>query len=319
MSEEQKKKKFNLYRLLNEGNDDKGVEKGEVRKLDFAYFFKLLGRRFGAIVKLNLLWLLANFPIFFLLFALSGYAGKTTTAPASALFANLHPLFSSGNGNPVLAALYGVTGIQGTMFVSTTLTYVMYGLSVLTLFTFGLATVGVTYNLRNLMRGEPLFLLSDFWDAVRKNLRQGIIYGIFDLAVLAALIFDIRYYGGAMRAVSMGILILYLLMRFYIYILIPTFDLSLFKILKNSLIFLVLNIKRNLAAFAGVVLVLFANFALLNIFYPLGMLMPLALTISLCMFIGVYAAWPCIKEIMIDPYEQEQTEKPEPPIFQDRG
>lgn len=319
MSEEQKKKKFSLYRFLNEGNDNKGVEKDEDTKPTLIYFFKLTGRKFGTLVKLNLMFLLANFPIFFALFALSGYAGKTTTAPWSTMFATLHPLVSADEANPVLGAMYGVLGMQGTMFVNTPLTYAMYALGLLAIFTFGLANVGVTYNLRNIVRGEPLFLLSDFRDAVRKNVRQGIIFGILDLAVIAVLAFDIVFYSGMMQYISIGIAVIYLLMRFYIYILIPTFDLSLFKILKNSLIFVVLNAKRNIAALVGVALAVFINFGMLSVFYPIGMLMPLAITISLCMFIGTYAAWPCIKEIMIDPYEEEDTTPKEKPVFTDRG
>ena len=318
MAEEQKKKKFNLYRFLNEGNDQKGVEKDANEKRNLTFFFKLYLRRFGTIVKLNLMFLIANFPLFFVLLAVSGYVGKTTTAPSSAFFANLHPLISSGNGNPVLAAMYGVTGIQGTMMINTTATYVLYALGLLLLFTFGLSNVGVTYNLRNIVRGEPLFLLSDFVDSVKKNLRQGLLAGIFDILIIAVLCIDIYLYQGYMKYIALGILCLYSIMRFYIYILIPTFSLSFYKILKNSFIFIALNIKRNLAALAGIIFLLVFNYVVFCVYYPIGLLMPLAMTISTCMFIGTYAAWPSIKEIMIDPYQQEP-EKPEAPIFKDRG
>ena len=248
---------------------------------------------------------------------MSGYVGKTTTAPSSAFFANLFPIVSSGNGNPVAAALYGVTGIQGTMMINTPLTYVFYGLGFLLLFTFGFANMGVTYNLRNIVKGQPLFMLSDFWDIIKKNWRQGLLMGLLDALILVALVFDFITYEGAMRYIALGIFIFYMVMRFYIYILIPTFKLSFYKVLKNSLVFVVLNIKRNVVAVLGIVVVLALNYLLLMTFYPLGFLMPLALTLSLCMFIGVYAAWPSIKEIMIDPYVQEETEKREKPIFKD--
>ncbi|MBQ8696096.1 MAG: YesL family protein [Clostridia bacterium] len=312
------KKKFSIYRFLNEGNDNKGVDKEESKKKDIFYFFRLFGRRFGALVKLNLLWLIGNFPIFFTLFALSGYAGKTTTAPPSAFFANLHPIVTSGEGNPVIAALYGVTGIQGTMMVNTPLTFLFYGLGLLTVFTFGLVNIGIMYNMRNIVRGEPLFLLSDFWDSIKKNWKQGLVFGIMDIAIIAVLLFDIVSYAGFMRYICIGIALIYMVMRFYIYILIPTFDLSLFKILKNSLIFVVLNIKNNIFAILGIAFTLGVNFAMLNVFMPIGMIMPFAITLSMCMYISAYAAWPKIKEIMVDPYEEDDSPKAEP-IFKDRG
>ena len=313
------KKKFSIYRFLNEGNDNKGVGKDEGQKRDFFFFFRLFGRRFGALVKLNLMWFLGNFPVLFTLFALSGYAGKTTTAPPSTFFANLHPVVTAGEANPVIAALYGVTGIQGTMFVNTPLTYAFYALGLLVVFTFGLVNIGITYNMRNIVRGEPLFLLSDFWDSIKKNLRQGILFGILDIAVIAILIFDIVSYAGMMRYICIGLALIYMVMRFYVYILIPTFDLSIIKILKNSLIFVVLNIKRNVFAVLGIAAVIALNYAKLGIFFPIGMVMPFALTISLSMFIGTYAAWPKIKEIMVDPYEEDEPEEKEAPIFKDRG
>lgn len=320
MSEKKKKKRRNLYDILNNGNDKKGVEKTEDDgKRGIFYFFKLFGRRFGVMVELNILYLLANFPLFFLLFALSGYAGKTTTAPASALFPALHSVISSGNANPLAASLYGIHGIQSTMMINTTLSYVFYALSLLLIFTFGLSTLGVTYNLRNIVKGEPLFILSDFFEVIRKNLKQGIIMGIIDIAVIALLILDFTVYTGYMKYIAIGIFVIYFIMRFYIYILIPTFNLSIFKVLKNSMIFVVLNIKRNIAAFFGIAFVIAINIVLLDLYFPIGILLPFALTVSSCMFIGVYAAWPSIDEIMIEPYTEEKEEKEEEPIFTDRG
>ncbi len=316
----EKKKRRNLYDILNRGNDEKGVAKTEDDgKRGIVFFCKLFSRRFGAIVELNILYLLANFPIFFVLFALSGYAGKTSTAPSSAFFANLHPLVSSGNATPVSAALYGIHGIQGTMIINTPLTYVFFALGLLLIFTFGLSTIGVTYNLRNIVKGEPLFLLSDFWDAIRKNLRQGIVMGIIDIAIILLLILDFTVYTGYMKYLAVGIFIIYFMMRFYIYVLIPTFKLSIFKVLKNSLIFVVINLKRNLAALFSIAFVIALNIVLLDLYFPIGILLPVALTITGCMFIGVYAAWPSIYEIMIEPYEEPEEQNDEEPIFTDRG
>ncbi|MCI8331960.1 MAG: YesL family protein [Clostridiales bacterium] len=315
MSEE-KKSRFNLYNYLNK--DGKGVPDDVDETRNFSFFFKLTGRKFGKLVQLNLLYFLANFPLFFVLLAASGYLGQTTTAPSSAFFANLFPLVSAGQGNPVISALYGVVGIQGTMMINTPLTFIFYGLGFLLLFTFGFANLGVIYNLRNIVKGQPLFMLSDFRDIIKRNWKQGLLFGILDALILVALVYDMIVYSGMMRYAAMGIFIVYFIMRFYIYILIPTFQLSLYKVLKNSLLFVVLNIKRNVLALLGIVCVLVINFTLLMVFYPLGFLMPLAITLSLCMFIGTYAAWPSIQEIMIDPYvEKEEEVKKEKPIFRD--
>ena len=49
--------------------------------------------------------------------------------------------------------------------------------------------------------------------------------------------------------------------------------------------------------------------------------MPFVLLFGDCAFMAVYAAFPKIKEIMIDPYykDEEPEEEPDEPIFRDLG
>ena len=91
-----------------------------------------------------------------------------------------------------------------------------------------------------------------------------------------------------------------------------TFDLTVFKILKNSLIFSLIGLKRNILAFLGVaVMILFEIFFL---FCPGGILLPLAVAVPLIMmfsgsaYMKVYASYFKIKEIIIDPYKAEHPE-----------
>ena len=72
---------------------------------------------------------------------------------------------------------------------------------------------------------------------------------------------------------------------------------------------------------------------LMTVILPVGLVLPVIFLISLTTFMGIYAAYPKIKEIMIDPYyvsdevgakertpdgNDEEEELPEP-IFKDRG
>ena len=91
-----------------------------------------------------------------------------------------------------------------------------------------------------------------------------------------------------------------------------TFKLSVFKILKNSLIFSLLGIKRNIMALLGIV-----AFIAIEIFLLFGtgaILLPVALAALLCVlfatfaYMKVYASYFKIKQIMIDPYLAEHPE-----------
>ena len=95
---------------------------------------------------------------------------------------------------------------------------------------------------------------------------------------------------------------IYLVMRFYMYQILVTFDISIIKTIKNSVIFTVVGFKRNVVALLGIVLTLVITGGVMTIYMPLGIIIPLVIGISTIAFISAYAAYPKIKEIMIDPY-----------------
>ena len=129
------------------------------------------------------------------------------------------------------------------------------------------------------------------------------------------------YIGSMMFYAAVALGIVYFIMRFYIYNLIITFDLSLPKIIKNAFIFSALGIKRNIVAFIGIVLLVLLDYYLLIVLLPLGIMLPIIVLYGYCAYIASYAAWPKIKEIMVDPYAAQNTdedaEPEEAPIFTD--
>ena len=103
--------------------------------------------------------------------------------------------------------------------------------------------------------------------------------------------------------------IIYLVMRFYVYHMMLTFDLKGRKILKNALIFTVLGIKRNLIAILGLILFGAVHFVLIKVFLSMGITIPIILpffyAMAIVKFITTYAAFPVIEKYMITPYENE--------------
>ena len=95
----------------------------------------------------------------------------------------------------------------------------------------------------------------------------------------------------------------------------------------------ILGFKRNIAAFLASLLIWGIDYYLLIVIFPVGIILPVMFLVSLTQFMGIYAAYPKIKEIMIDPYyvsddvgakprSEAENEDPEPeiePIFKDRG
>ena len=299
-----KKRKRILYNLFNPEGKGLEIPKDDLTGPDdLPKCFKLLGRNLTNLLTLNLLIIFGNFPLMFGLFALTGNLSLSSTAASSSLFA---PLFGAMkfDPSPVTSALFGVHGIQSAIYTPTVWTYIFLGLSLLVLFTFGYINVGVSYVLRSMVRREPISLWSDFTGAIKRNKKQGLIMGILDVLIIGLLVYDIIFFavnGSAMMYVNMLILALYTVMRFYIYILLITFDLSIWKIIKNSLIFTLLNFKRNIVALIGILLCAALTWTFFTLFIPVGVILGLTFLFSVCMYFGAYAAYPKIKEIMIDP------------------
>lgn len=317
-------KKFKLFDFTKDG---KGVSKAETEgiKPNLSGFFKQYKNKFSRLLSVNIFMVLGNFPLFFAGLALAGYGAIRSTAPASVLY----PIVSAMekfDPSPVSAALKTIFGLQSPLTAFSTGSFILFGLSLLTLFTFGPTNVGTTYILRNLARGDAVFMWSDFWYAVKRNLKQGILLGILDLVVSFLMVFNLRYYysglnggftGGIMFYLSLAMLILWFYMRFYMYLLLVTFDLSIPKILKNSLIFSIIGFKRNFMATLGILVLLLLNYMVFVYVQPLGIVLPLVLTLSNGAFMSTYAAYFKIKEIMIDPYAEKPEMPAEEPIAKD--
>ena len=263
---ENKKKRFKLFDSQREG---RGIEKGDVyTKTDLKGFFLKYKEWFPNLLTVNLLMVLGNFPFIFALIAMTTFTRVMYMAPASSFFPVLRGIFlqESEISASTLISM-GTGGMQIEANAMTTATYVLFALSLLVLFTFGIVNVGSTYVLRNMVKGEPVFIFSDFFYAIKRNWKQALPFGILDSLFLALITFDLFYLytadGGLMMSMFFGITaavaLIYCWMRFYIYIQMVTFDLSLYKILKNSLIFALLGFKRNLMATLGILLLVVIN------------------------------------------------------------
>ena len=308
------KKGFSLFR-----RGDRPDALAEDTTPTLGFFFKLLKRKFGKILSLNLMMVFMILPI--LIAVLIPFMGtKVPTVAEGAYtyssFLGIHLMESaSETPNMAISSVLGVLTEQLQVPVWTTAKVV--GVVVLVLFTvitWGWQNVGATYNLRSLVRGDSCFLWSDYFYAIRRNLKQSLLFGILDCLFIVVLLFDFYYFStledifyiGILYMVFLVLLFVYLVMRFYLYLMMLTFDLSIKKLLKNALIFTMLGIKRNFMAVLGIFAVIALNVAILVPCLSFGFSVPLILPLfyfpALSGFIATYAAWPNIQRYMIDSY-----------------
>ncbi len=304
------KKKFNLFDwyFKGAGKDNDKLDINVLENPNFVNFFKVLWKKLGKVLSANLLFVFSNFPIFFFLIGLSGMLSERASAPLYHSWGAIYGAskFENGTNSSLLASVFG---IHTETTVINTATIVFFILGALILFTLGLSKVGTTYIFRNIMSGEAVFPLSDFFYVIKKNFKQAIVLGIIDGLFIATFIYNIAYlsngYGlnrmnSLMFFFTLAMCIVYSFIRPYAYIMIFTFNIKIKQIIKNSVFFVILGIKRNVFSLLGIIAVVLINYGIFLIFMPVGALLPFIITVAICDFIGVYAAYPVILKYMVD-------------------
>ena len=304
-------------RLLDINRDGKGVEKGEDKTPNLKYFFKLFGRKFTKLISATMIM---NFMIFPLLIALYLYFFASPTTP-TAYYTEFPALYGIGQLSGDSVNSVNISAFMTQFGLPAYNTYIYYVIGVLAVFhiaTFGFQMVGSTYIMRGLVRGDSVFVLSDYFYAIKKNWKQGLAMGIIDTAIIGVLAFDfMHFYASApsgltnfMYAMTVALICLYIVFRYYIYLILITFNIKLTKAIKNSFIFTILGLKRNFLAFIGMALLTAFAVGLIMLLMPLGvgvvLVLPLIYHLGVCGFIATYAAYPVIQKYMIDPPTQKK-------------
>ena len=226
-----KKKRFKLFDLQREG---KGVSKNAAQlEPGLKKFFISYKNAFNKLVSVNIIMVLGNFPLFFLIVALAGETKYEAFLPLADVFQNLAGIFQASSAtSPFELSIFALEGIQNQVFVPSAWTYVFYGISALTIFTFGIVNVGTAYIIRNLVMGEPVFVWTDFKYAVKRNWKQALPFGIIDVLISGLLIFNLystfangNFLFSFMFWSNVVIAVLYFFVRYYIYVQMVTFKL----------------------------------------------------------------------------------------------
>ena len=322
-------KKFSLFKMFS--GDGLGVAKDDKYNeipTNFTGFFVMLKRKFWNLSSLNLLYAVCNFPVFFYLYLLTNQLHEKVTVVANPMLAAYTGLELASTDNGLLSMIYPFVSSFGVDYVNTTAVYVFLAISALFLVTFGLANTGAAYIVRGYTRGDPIFLVSDFFTCIKRNIKQCIFLGILDVLFAVVLVWDITFWmsqSGFLNSVfmylSVFLALIYFMARFYMYTIMITFKLSLYKILKNSFLLAILGFKRNILAFFGIFVLFYLSLQIFFMIPSFGIMLPIIITFSVGMFMASYASYPVIKKYMIDPFykDEEPSYEDDEPVFEDRG
>ena len=190
------------------------------------------------------------------------------------------------------------------------------------LVTVGLANVGLTHVARSTARDKHSFGVSDFFEAIKKNWKQGLAAGIINVIVFALLTFAIIFYSSVqnatMSAIGLGLAFMlsfiFLVMNFYIWTLMITFKYTLKQIYRNSFQFVFLNLKNNLICGISLLLI-YALYIGIFMLFPLYVVFVILLFLIVCTFPAFkflliqYCVFPAIIKHIIEPYYRERPDE----------
>lgn len=301
--------------------DGKGVEPGEDRTPGLKFFFKQLGRKFSKILSLNMLTMFQLLPLAAIVI-LYFFAIPRTATHVYAEYPVLYGM-NFASSSAVTSANLGVFSYQfGIQEHGTKMYWVLAAIAIIYVLTYGWQKVGTIYVTRGLVRGDSVFVFSDFFYGIKKNLKQGFIVGLIDSVCMIVLAVDLLYFNNAptsgftnfMYVMTLALIVIYLIMRFYIYLMIVTFNIKTFKAIKNAFIFTILGIKRNVMACIGLLVMTAIAVIPIILFFPkfgVVIVLPLIYYLGICSFIYTYAAYPVIKKYMIDPVPPKASNMPD--------
>lgn len=321
-NQQQTPKKKNIWTSIffrSYTKDGKGAREDDVIKFDkydIKTFFKLFARRIRDLIKINWIYIFCNFPVLFLLLAISGNFSHHAPAPSSQFYPIVYGMMTISGQSPAMAPAVGIHGMMGSVTSLTVIDYIFIGLSTLFLVTFGLTNTGCAYLMRNIVKGDHLFIFDDMKSTIKDNFKQGLIFGIIDVVILGLCGFSISYYIAnysqyyILFFCALAVTCFYIFIRQYVYMMMVTFELPLIKILKNSFILATLSLGRCFLGLLGILAIAAILFMLSTLFMPIGVIAVMIIFISLASYIFTYITYPKMKKIMIDPYYPNYGKEP---------
>ena len=265
--------------LFNQDYDKpgKGVRKNEPKKKGAALFWELFSRKWRSYIVLNLVYALTCVPAFIIYFFIA-FGLMPGHSPAE---------------ETSLAIM--IAGFMVTFFATSPF------------------KAGYIYVLRNYVRQQHAWTISDFFEATRKNFGQATLMFIIDLIVSSCFLFAIRFYFTLSQtsiwvSILLGLVIIamvmFAIMQSFTWCMMVTFELKTKAIYKNAYLLSMATIPVNIASLA----IRIAATALIFSSVILAVLVMIVVFFSAAGLLEQMLAYPTIEKFMMP---KEDEEKPE--------
>jgi hypothetical protein len=311
---------WELYMSIFKPNYNKpgpGVEKNEPPKPGYIRFWILYFRNFNKMLLYGAVYFVVAVPLIcFVFYLITMYVNPQIAVDFYEAMENASKELAPEGETVIISSWFIIL----FTIITAVPPYISLPLVAISAIVFGPINCGIVYCMRNHAREEHAWF-SDIFVRAWRNVKQGLFFGFLDLAVIISAfiyLFSPDTLGlpdwlfAYLRLLALGIFLVYLIMRWYIYQMAVTFNLRILGILKNAWVFVILGLGRNLIA--GVLSVLFIAFwVLFPLFYPATMpfvlLMMLSLFWSMLWFLQVFTTYPVMHKYLVAPALAEQKKK----------
>ena len=271
----------------------KGVSKEDVDKHGISLFFDILGRRWGKLILLNLLYVLFSVPAFIINWFVSAFL--ISMIPG---FVEITKSF-----DPLMVQILN-------LFIS---------FSMLLVFGSGSASAAMNYIIKKFVDDTHAWIWSDFWDNFKSNFVQGTLAYIINTVVFSLLFISLLFYSTAAKgAISIVltvvvsvIFVVFLLMQVYVYQIMAGFKLKLKDIYRNAFLLAVGKLPVTVIATAFSFLAMYLY--MLVIAYELSIAVIALVFFTFTTFIRVFITNNTIKKYLLEPSlsaeKENQTEE----------
>ncbi len=258
----------------------KGVSKEDLEKTGVELYLDIFFRRAWKMMTLNVLYLLVSIPAMIISLFISLYFFT--------LAANLKNISVEEN-------------VLSVVLLSFALAFVFFQVT-----GSGPASVAKTYVLRKYVNDRHSWPVSEFFENIKRNFKQGLLVYFINIIAISALLFSSLFYSTVIKSsiLSIGaicVLAIFTMMQFYVYQLVASMELKTKHIYKNALVLTLIKLPWN-------VLVAAVTFAFMYILYYLtfkitsiAVILILAIYFAIVTFTQIFMTNNIINKYVIEP------------------
>lgn len=285
---------FGLFDFTKEGP---GVSKDEAKKKGLELYFDILLRRFWKLMALNVinlvcsvislavLWVVASFSITWI-FSIMGVDMASLTADES------NSVFMLA-----VCSVIVIAGVIGT----------------------GAPTAATSYVVRNYVNDTHSWVMSDYFEHLKKNFVQGTIVFIIDIVVLCMFLVSMAFYSLEvsglfpiiLRSILLVAFVIYIMMHMYIYQIMAKFKMKLSEIYKSSLILVLIKLPWNIVAFIVSGLITYIVGYVFNVNFLIAIVVAVLIYFTLNIFTQIFMTNNIVNKYLLEPsleYEKQKEE-----------